>query len=320
MIAKKPILDIDTPIQATAKNLHSRKFWTFGILSLITYILLFSTLFLNFVILISMIYVLLFFLFFQFFYLEIRKLPIKYLLTVMVVVSLLEGIFIWYTHIFLVLSAWCINAGIVMLAWYLQGASHDKIRFSSLDYFNVGGYIFTVFITIGYSFFVLGYYAKFPFSCQDLSTASNRVINIFTNPINAGVAKIKTDTSAFFNTKIKDIAVIGQDISLETKQSSYSLIIQKFNTYKKNLIDQTFKDNTMINMGICDYLLWQMDQIYENPTFKASVILLMFLLLYGFVRIVFWVMTGIALLIFKTLFWLNLYHVTKVLREVEDLE
>lgn len=317
---KKPTLDKDTPLQSIKKNLHSRKFWTFGILSFIAYVLLFSTLFLNFVVITSMIYVLVFFLFFHFFYLEIRKLPIKYLLVVMVIVSLLEGVFIWYSHIFLVLSAWCINAGIVMLAWHLQGASNDKIRFSSLDYFNVGGYIFTVFITVGYSFFVLGYYAKFPFTCQDLSNASNRVINLFTRPVTAGVAKIKTDTSGFFTTKVKDIAVIGQDISLQTKQSNYSMIIQKFNTYKKNLIEQTIKDNSTVNMGICDYLLGQMNQIYENPTFKASVILLMFLILYGFVRLVFWVMTGIALLIFKTLFGFKAYRVTTVLREVEDLE
>ena len=320
MIAKKPKLDRSTPIQSTEKKMYSRKIWTFGILSLIAYALLFSTLFVNFLVLTSMIYMLLFFLFFHFFYLEIRNLPIKYLLIVMVAVSILEGLFVWYFNIFLLLSIWCINAWIVMLARYLQGESHDKIKFSSLNYFNVGGYIFTVFITLGYSFFVLWYYAKFPFTCQNLSDASNRVINIFTRPVVAGVAKVKTDTSAFFTTKVQDIATIGQDISLQTQQSSYSLLVQKFNIFKKNLIDQTLKDNATVNMGICDYLLGQMNQIYANPTFKASVILLMFLLLYSFVRIVFWVMTGIAFLIFKILFGLKIYRVTTVLKEVEDLE
>ncbi|HBB04708.1 TPA: hypothetical protein DCZ39_07635 [Patescibacteria group bacterium] len=88
---------------------------------------------------------------------------------------------------------------------------------------------------------------------------------------------------------------------MQTQQSRYATIIQNINAFKKNLIDQTLKDNTTVNMGICDYLLGQMNQIYENPAFKTSVILLMFLLLYGFVRIVFWLMTGIAFLIFKIL-------------------
>jgi len=98
------------------------------------------------------------------------------------------------------------------------------------------------------------------------------------------------------------------------------MIVQKFNTFKKNLIDQTLKDNSTVNMGICDYLLGQMNTIYENPAFKASVILLMFLIFYGFIRIVFWVMTGIALVIFKILFALKVYHIKTVLKEVEDLE
>lgn len=180
--------------------------------------------------------------------------------------------------------------------------------------------MFTVFITLGYSFFVLGYYAKFPFTCQDLSYTSSRVIHVFTNPVTKGMEKITTDTDALFNTKVKDIANMGQNISLQTQQSHYVTIIQKINIFKKNLIDQTLQDNTTVNMGICDYLLGQVNTIYENPAFKASVILLMFLIFYGFIRIVFWVMTGIAFVIFKILFACKVYHIKIVLKEVEDLE
>lgn len=313
MIAKKSI-------QPEKKISFSRKFWTFGILNAGAYILLFSTLFMKFLTIQSMIFVLSFFLFFHFFYLEIRKFPIKYLLMIMLIVSIVEWLFIGYSHIFLVLSAWCINAGIVMLGYNLQGESHDKVNRDTIGYLNVGGYIFTVFITVGYSLFVLWYYAKFPFTCQDLSNASNRVINVFTSPVAKGVEKVKTDTSAFFSTKVKDIAVIGQDISLQTQQSSFSTMVQKFNAFKKNLIDQTLKDNSTVNMGICDYLLGQINQIYENPAFKTSVILLMFLLLYGFVRIVFWVMTGIAFVMFKIMFALKAYRIHTEMKEVEDLE
>ncbi|EKD25241.1 MAG: hypothetical protein ACD_80C00097G0003 [uncultured bacterium (gcode 4)] len=320
MIKKSSSSDKKIVSPAPKNIFHSRKFWMFGILSIAAYALLFSTLFLDFATLQSMIFVLLFFLFFHFFYLEIRRFPIKYLIILMLGVSLIEGFFIWYPHLFLVISALCINAGIIMLASSLQDESHNKISFSSLWYFNVGGYIFTVFITIGYSLFVFWYYVKFPFTCQDLSDTSSNVISFFTQPVAAGVEKIKTDTAALFNTKIKDIAVIGKDISLQTQQSRYATIIQNINAFKKNLIDQTLKDNTTVNMGICDYLLGQMNQIYENPAFKTSVILLMFLLLYGFVRIVFWLMTGIAFLIFKILLWLKVYRVNKVMKEVEDLE
>ncbi len=317
MIAK---LDTSTPFQSTEKKLHSPKAWIFLWLVLIAYGLIFFRLFWQFLVIESMIYVMLFFVFFHFFYLEIRKLPIKYFLGVMLVATAIQWLFIWYANILLVLSMLAINIWIVCLAWFLQWESYGKLTWSSLWYFNVGWYIFTVFITIGYSLFVLWYYEKFPFTCQDLSNASNRVITIFTNPVTSSVEKMKSDTESFFTTKVKDITTIGQNISLEANQSNASIIAQKFNTFKKNLIDQTLKDSTTVNMGICDYILGEMNKIYGNPAFKASVILLMFLMLYGFIRIVFWVMTGIALVIFKILFVCKVYHIKTVLKEAEDIE
>lgn len=313
-------LDKSTPLQSTEKKLHSPKVWIFLWLTLIAYGLMFFKLFWQFFAIESMIYVMLFFIFFHFFYLEIRKLPIKYLFGIMLFATALQWLFIWYTNILLVLSILSINMWIVFLARLLQWSSHGKIKRDTLSYLTSWGYMFTVFITLWYSFFVLGYYNKFPFTCQDLSDASSHVINVFTNPVTSSVEKIKTDTESFFTTKVKDIATIGQNISLEANQSTTSLLVQKFNTFKKNLIDQTLKDSTTVNLGICDYILGEMNKIYENPAFKASVILLMFLILYGFIRIVFWVMTGIAFVIFKILFALKVYHIKTVLKEVEDLE
>lgn len=73
-------------------------------------------------------------------------------------------------------------------------------------------------------------------------------------------------------------------------------------------------------MGICDYVLGEMNKIYNVPGFKLSVIAMMFLLLYGFIRIEFWIMTGIAIILFKILYMFGIYHTKKVMKEVEELE
>ena len=107
----------------------------------------------------------------------------------------------------------------------------------------------------------------------------------------AGATQIQQQTSAFFATKIKDVVTVSKDVSLQTtKQSGLGSIVQSINTYKKNLIDQTLKDSNLVNMGICDYILLEINKRYQNPAFLGSVILLLFLLMYGFFRIVFWVM------------------------------
>lgn len=298
--------------------LRSPKMRVFLVLSIAAYALIFFRLLGSFLVFESMIYVMVFFIFFHFLYLEIRKIPIKYLWIGMIILTWLEGLFIGYTHLLLVAAMLSINIGIVMLASYLQDESHNKIRFSSWWYFNVGWYIFTVFITIGYSCFVLWYFNKFPFTCADLSQASNSVIDFVAKPFKLGMDEakdIKDNTMLFFNSDVQDLKAIKiQKLGKETT------FIDKLWEYKKNFIDQALHDNTTVNRWICDYVLNAINTIYENPGFKTSVIVLMFLLLYGFVRIVFWVMTGIAFLIFKILLWSHVYHIKTVLKEVDDLE
>ncbi|MEI6774917.1 MAG: hypothetical protein WCL18_09450 [bacterium] len=65
-----------------------------------------------------MLYVMLFFIFFHFLYLEIRKLPIKYLAILMFAISIVQGIFVG--NLLLIASILSINIGIVYLAWLLQ--------------------------------------------------------------------------------------------------------------------------------------------------------------------------------------------------------
>lgn len=122
----------DTPLQKTYKEiLRSPKMRIFLLLSLAAYALMFFRLMGSFLVFESMLYVMVFFIFFHFLYLEIRKLPIKYLWIGMILLTVLEGLFIGYSHLLLVAAILSINIGIVMLASYLQDESHNKIRFSS---------------------------------------------------------------------------------------------------------------------------------------------------------------------------------------------
>ncbi|MCX6822461.1 MAG: hypothetical protein NTX91_00490, partial [candidate division SR1 bacterium] len=131
---------------------------------------------------------------------------------------------------------------------------------------------------------------------------------------------IQANTQGFRQSKVSDIATIGTTVSLATSKSANTSVIQKINSWKKNLIDQALADNNTVSMGICDYVLGEVNKIYNNPAFLTSVVFLLFILLYSFVRIVFWVMAGLAFMIFKILFWLGLYHTIKEMQEVERIE
>lgn len=178
--------------------------------------------------------------------------------------------------------------------------------------------MFTVFVTIAYSFFVVWFYQKFPFTCEWLSKASNSVIDFVRSPFTLGLEEakhIKENTELFFGSKIIDL----KNITITPAEEELTFV-DKISEYKKTFLDQAIKDNAMVNMGICDYVLWELNKIYTTPWFKISVILLMFLVFYGFIRIEFWIMTGVGILLFKTLYKLKVYRTKKILKEVEELE
>lgn len=182
--------------------------------------------------------------------------------------------------------------------------------------------MFTVFITIAYSLFIVGYYEKFPFTCESLSAASNSVIDYFTKPFKLGIndAKdIKESTQNFFSSKLSDVVSVSENIDIKTT-SEWPKFLERLSIYKTQFIDNTIENNTKVNMWICDYVLWEINTIYSTPGVKITLIVLLFLLLYGFIRIEFFIMTGIAIVLFKLLFKLHIYKTKTVAKEIEELE
>jgi hypothetical protein len=87
---------------------------------------------------------------------------------VVIVGTLAVGMSIWLGNMdfWTIMSILTLHAGIVMLGNYLQAQLNNRIKFSSMNYFMAGGYIFTVFVTIGYGVALIGLYTTFPFTCQ----------------------------------------------------------------------------------------------------------------------------------------------------------
>lgn len=264
----------------------------------------------------SLLFIFLFFISFHFFFLETKNYKLRYFLIWIIILSILESFLIWF-DIWQYIASLCVfNLGIFAFVSYIQVPLKRKIWFNSLSYFTVWWYIFTVFTTITYSFALIGMYSQFPFKCEDLSKASNNVVDFFTNPFRLWIEKatqIKDDTQSFFNASIEN--TILKNTSLPSYTKFWSLI----NDYREMIINQVVKDNTSINMWICDYVLWEINSRYNKPAFQFSLILLMYLLFYPFLRIIFWIMSIIWIVIFKILLWLKVYNIKIVLKEVEEI-
>ncbi len=73
--------------------------------------------------------------------------------------------------------------------------------------------------------------------------------------------------------------------------SMWAPILIQFNEWKSNSVDQIVSQQESYSLGMCDMLLDEINAKYSLKEFKFSAILLIYLLLFGFVRVAFLIMS-----------------------------
>lgn len=269
-------------------------------------------------------FVLIFFLFWHFAYLHFLWTKPRYIAYLMLFLIWINILVFWYQSIFMVLCNVSLHVAIFMFIWYIDWSSNNVVVFDSWSYFTSWGYMFTVFVTVSWSFALLWLYQKFPFTCQQLSDISNNVIDYTASPLKLSINKaneIKDKTAKFFSMKMWDLFlnsdVLDKTVSVDKKYKEN--LINKALIYKQKYFDKTMKENDDVNMWMCDYLLDRVESVYQNTTFQVSIVILLFLLLYWFIRVTFWVMTILGFLLFRLLCLFRVYGFEKVSVEVDKI-
>lgn len=279
------------------------------------YVMAFFTLFGQISVLSSMLYFLWFFVLFHFFCMETYQYKFRYFVAGISILAIVMAIVFGGMNFWTIVAILVLHAGIVFLFDTLQDSLSNKIRFSSMNYFVSGGYIFTVFVTIGYGIALIGTYTTFPFTCEGLSASSNAVVDTVTRPFKLWleeIVKFKDQAKLFFWAQVKDVVQLD-------KQLSYSPDAGPLGWISKQLVHQVQAENISTSMWICDYLLGKVNMEFGKPEFAASLILLLFLLLYPFVRIVFRVMSLIGYIIFKLCYLTGAYKTSVSKVEIEKI-
>jgi len=279
----------------------------------------------------SVVAILIFFGLFHFVFLEFHKKRVKYLAILLGLLTLIEILIVGFQNLQTVISIIILNLGIVLLTIRLDWESNEKRIFRSWWYFTVGGYVFSVCISIAYSLFLIGGKTNFVLDCDVLNNASNKFVDYFAKPFKLWIQEVKTVKDKiwnFFDTDFSDVLNAWKELSSVNNYSSPDLensensLIQKTKSQLSSLqnkIDTMLQDNTVVNLGICEFLVNQIKEKANNPIFQFSVLVLMFLVLMPFVRIAFRTISIISYLLFKVLFWLKVYKIRKVQQEVEEL-
>jgi len=132
-------------------------------------------------------------------------------------------------------------------------------------------------------------------------------VDVATKPFKIGLDKvttIKDQAALFLGFQVKDIVSLEKDLQASTDAGALGWLSTEF-------VKQVQQENVSTSTGICDYLMGKVNEKFGQPEYRVSVVLLLFLLLYPFIRLVFRVMSFIAFIVFKILYRAKAYAVKK---------
>lgn len=215
-------------------------------------------------------------------------------------------------NLFIILWALTLNVSLWALFYSLW-----MVDFDSISYFMRWWYIFSLIITTMYSISLIWMFQEFPFSCDWLEQASNKLIEFVEKPFTLTLNKLNKNKDI---NEIKDNNSSGLN-NFEINDNSWTgiTIITKINEIKESTIEQIMNEQESYNDNVCDMLLWEINSKFWSENFKRSVILLTYLLLYWFIRISFRIMSWFAFVLFKILYWCRIYKIKKIKKNVDEI-
>ena len=277
--------------------------------------------------LMSSVFLLLFFIFVHYFFIELKNYWLLYLILIVGISTILEIVIIWFSNIWEVLSVCFINLWIIFLVYTLDWEVNNRKIISSWSIFTSWVGIFSLFVALSYALMVVAKYPTFDLTCDTLYQGVNRLVDTLSKPLKISVEEvkmIKQKIKELKQKKVKDIVIWTGEISplilsgTENKVPK-SGILWLIENYKIKLIDSVIKDKKVVDKWVCNFMITQIKDRYNKPSFKFSVILLLTLLLWPFLRFALYIVWVINFIIFKILNFLKVYRFILKTDEVEEI-
>ena len=165
--------------------------------------------------------------------------------------------------------------------------------------------------SITFWFAILWINTKFPFQCDQISSINETLLK-------------NTTSWLFFWDKDKEEGAIFEieknmeEIKWESDEDT-TLIAEARSVFKENMVDWFIETKNSINNKVCEAIVSQIDQIYQNPVFQVGAVFWIYLLFYWVIRVIVRAITIIWYIIFTIVRVLWLYNIEKKEAIVEEV-
>ncbi len=280
-----------------------------------------------------------------YFYIEIKYIPYRILLLFFSFATFLQVMIVDKT-LFLVLSIIFYNLSFIYFFHVLDDEVNNRVSINTFSLFVSWISMFSFLVSMFFSSFILYKYSEFKLTCDMLYNKLENLIWIVASPLKLSVQEVnnlKNILQNFYNMKIKDIVdknevflfswytnlnqisnfswnisyvnlYIANNTGLENKG-----ILAKIQKRKYSFIDKVLSDKKSVDKWICEYMISKIKDIYQKPSFKISVFVLISFLLWPFIRIWFLILSVVNWVLFRLLVLLRIYKISRIEKLVDEI-
>ena len=316
------ILDKITDIEQTPKlntfNMKSKiRLWFFSLLWLISYIVCTISLFYSKWFITPIISFILLFLLIYFMALDCYKLKFHKILIILFIIFLIETIwfiiFSWFSR-YLIAELILFNITIWTLLFLLVWQLNNRTGFSPFSYFTEWWFLVTTLLTIFFCVLMMWKYTQIPFTCDDIESFPEKVVETTINPFKKTRNKIiwwfKDD-----EIQIERPHLYTNSVSLEkSKALSESEDVLDFFTKIQNMINwewETFDIKNQVSKAACNQYIWVLQKTQKSWWIQIAWIIIWYLLLVWVFKILLWIVSLIWFILFVILRLFGIYKYEK---------
>ena len=323
------ILDKITDIEQTPKlntfNTKSKiRLWFFSLLWLISYIVCTISLFYSKWFITPIISFILLFLLIYFIALDCYKLKFHKILIILFIVFLIETIwfviFSWFSR-YLIAELILFNVTIWTLLFLLVWQLNNRTGFSPFSYFTEWWFLVTTLLTIFFCVLMMWKYTQIPFTCDDIESFPEKVVETTVNPFKKTRNKItwwfRSDSEATIERPnlYVNSASLGKSKALSESDNVYD-----FFTKFQNMISgewETFDIKNQVSKTACNQYIWVLQKTQKSWWIQIAWIIIWYLLLVWIFKILLRIVSVIWFILFVILRLFGVYKYEKRIIEKE---
>lgn len=110
--------------------------------------------------------------------------------------------------------------------------------------------------------------------------------------------------------------MISGELAPQEEDSALSMV---WKSLKTNVREGFLTTQKTINTKVCEAIVGQLKAVYQNPVFQIGVVFGLYLLLYGVIRLLVWIITIVSYVLFWLMRLFGAYRIEKRLVEVEEV-